>query len=145
MSMYRIIGADGRQYGPATADQVRQWFAEGRATAQTMAQVDGGQWQPLGTFPEFAGAGGVPPIATAPPPVIGANLKSRIAAGLLGVFIGGLGIHRFYLGYTGIGVAQILVTFVTCGMGSLWGFIEGICILASAAITTDAEGRPLRD
>jgi TM2 domain-containing membrane protein YozV len=145
MSMYRIIGADGRQYGPATADQIRQWLAEGRATAQTMAQADGGQWQALGAFPEFAGASSAPPIAAAPPPVIGSNLKSRIAAGLLGVFIGGLGIHRFYLGYTSIGVAQILVTFFTCGMGSLWGFIEGICILASAAITTDAEGRPMRD
>ncbi|MBM3887992.1 MAG: TM2 domain-containing protein [Verrucomicrobia bacterium] len=111
-----------------------------------MAQADGGPWQSLGTFPEFvAASGSAPPLATAPPVVGGANLKSRIAAGLLGIFIGGLGIHRFYLGYTGIGVAQILVTFVTCGLGSLWGFIEGICILASAAITTDAEGRPLRD
>lgn len=72
--------------------------------------------------------------------------KSKMAAGLLGIFLGGLGIHRFYLGYTGIGVLQILVTLVTCGIGSLWGFIEGILYLTgSNGFTTDASGRPLRD
>ncbi len=68
--------------------------------------------------------------------------RSRLAAGLLGVFLGGLGVHRFYLGYTGIGVAQLLLTFVTCGIASLWGFIEGILILCGA-MDRDADGRPL--
>lgn len=68
--------------------------------------------------------------------------KSKIAAGLLGVFLGGFGIHNFYLGYTSKGVAQIHVTIVTCGIGSLWGFIEGIMILAGS-INTDADGNPL--
>ncbi len=72
--------------------------------------------------------------------------KSRLAAGLLGIFVGGFGVHRFYLGYTQIGIIQILVTVFTCGLGSLWGFVEGIMILARAeAFNTDAEGRPLRD
>ena len=71
--------------------------------------------------------------------------KSRITAGLLGIFLGGFGVHRFYLGYSGIGVAQIFVTIFTCGIGSLWGFIEGIMILANSGITTDAQGRPLRE
>lgn len=70
--------------------------------------------------------------------------KSRIAAGLLGIFVGGLGIHRFYLGHVGIGVLQIVVTFITCGAGALWGFIEGIMILAGA-INHDALGRPLSE
>tara|TARA_X000001036_G_C20422456_1_gene701748 strand:+ start:73 stop:474 length:402 start_codon:yes stop_codon:yes gene_type:complete len=69
--------------------------------------------------------------------------KSKMTAGLLGIFLGSLGIHRFYLGYTGIGVAQICVTLFTCGFGSLWGFIEGILILAGSSITTDASGKPL--
>ncbi len=72
------------------------------------------------------------------------NAKSKLVAGLLGIFIGSLGIHRFYLGYIGIGVAQIIVTFVTCGIGSLWGFIEGILIL-TGNINTDADGKPLVD
>lgn len=71
--------------------------------------------------------------------------KSRLVAGILGLLLGSLGIHRFYLGYTGIGIAQIVVTFVTCGIGSLWGFIEGILILCNTTITTDANGVPLKE
>jgi TM2 domain-containing membrane protein YozV len=76
--------------------------------------------------------------------------KSRLVAGLLGVFLGGLGIHRFYLGYTTIGIVQILLTvFVgifTFGLVALWGFIEGIMIFAGASyFRNDATGIPLRD
>ena len=72
--------------------------------------------------------------------------KSKIVAGLLGIFLGGFGVHRFYLGYTKIGVIQIIVTIVTCGIGSLWGFVEGILYLVGAGnYTTDATGRPLRE
>jgi TM2 domain-containing membrane protein YozV len=71
--------------------------------------------------------------------------KSKIVAGILGILLGSLGIHRFYLGYTGIGIAQIAVTILTCGIGAIWGFIEGILILVGSGITTDADGRPLSD
>ena len=54
--------------------------------------------------------------------------KSRMAAGLLGIFCGGIGLHNFYLGFNSRGVTQILVTFFTCGIGAFWGFIEGIMI-----------------
>ena len=55
--MYKIIGADGREYGPITADQLRNWIAEGRATAQTRAQAEGSaQWKPLAEYLEFATA-----------------------------------------------------------------------------------------
>ena len=70
--------------------------------------------------------------------------KSRLLAGLLGIFLGGWGIHNFYLGFTGKGIAQIIVTIVTCGIGSLWGFVEGILIL-TGSINTDAQGIPLKD
>ncbi|MCD7811630.1 MAG: TM2 domain-containing protein [Ruminococcus sp.] len=69
--------------------------------------------------------------------------KSKLAAGLLGIFLGGWGIHRFYLGYTKIGIIQIIVTICTCGIGSLWGLIEGILILCGSTITTDVNGTPL--
>lgn len=53
--MYKIIGADGRQYGPIDADQLRRWIVEGRANALTHVLVDGAlEWKPLGTLPEFA-------------------------------------------------------------------------------------------
>ncbi|WP_253908513.1 NINE protein, partial [Arthrobacter sp. H41] len=72
--------------------------------------------------------------------------KSRLVAGLLGILLGSLGIHRFYLGYTTIGVVQIIVTFVTFGFGALWGFIEGILILVGAqTFSRDARGIPLKE
>jgi TM2 domain-containing membrane protein YozV len=67
-----------------------------------------------------------------------------MAAGLLGIFLGGIGVHSFYLGDNKKGVLQIVVTVLTCGFGSLWGFIEGIMILAGS-IKTDAQGRPLAE
>ncbi|MER2134762.1 MAG: NINE protein [Arthrobacter sp.] len=72
--------------------------------------------------------------------------KSRLAAGLLGIFLGGLGIHRFYLGYTTLGIVQLLVTVFTFGLGAIWGFVEGIMILAGAQpFRVDARGVPLRE
>ncbi len=83
------------------------------------------------------------------PPAVGPDgrpLKSKMTAGLLGIFLGSIGVHRFYLGYAGIGIAQIVVTFATCGIGAIWGLIEGIMILTgSPSFSTDAEGRPLTD
>ena len=70
------------------------------------------------------------------------NAKSKMAAGLLGIFLGAWGIHNFYLGNTTRGIIQIVVTLVTCGCGGLWGFIEGIMILCGS-ISTDANGNPL--
>ena len=70
--------------------------------------------------------------------------KSKLAAGLFGILLGGLGIHRFYLGYVGIGIAQIVVTFVTLGFGAIWGFIEGILIL-TGSMNQDAKGQVLKD
>jgi TM2 domain-containing membrane protein YozV len=75
--------------------------------------------------------------------------KSKIAAGLLGIFLGALGIHRFYLGYTKIGIIQLVLAIVlsTFGLGflALWGVIEGIMILVGAVyFQRDAHGVPLR-
>ena len=68
--------------------------------------------------------------------------RSKLVAGLLGIFVGGFGIHNFYLGNISMGVIQIVVTLLTCGVGSIWGFIEGILILCDK-ITRDGDGNPL--
>ena len=53
--MYRVIGIDGQQYGPITAEQVRRWLTENRVNSQTLAQLEGTQdWKPLSSFAEFA-------------------------------------------------------------------------------------------
>lgn len=74
--------------------------------------------------------------------------KSKLAAGLFGIFLGVFGVHRFYLGHIGIGVAQLLITVLSCGLLSwatfIWGLIEGILIL-SGSINKDAKGVPLRE
>lgn len=74
--------------------------------------------------------------------------KSKMAAGLLGIFLGSLGVHNFYLGYTGKGVAQLLISVLSCGIlalvSEIWGLVEGIMIL-TGSITTDANGNPLND
>jgi len=76
--LYCMIGGDGKEYGPATADQIRRWIAEGRANAYTPARLAGDEgpeaWRPLGERPEFAealrAAGEAP--APEPPPLEGA-------------------------------------------------------------------------
>lgn len=65
--------------------------------------------------------------------------KSKLVAGLLQLFIGGLGIGRFYTGHTGIAIAQLL----TCGGCGIWALIDGILMLTGHV--RDAQGRPLRD
>lgn len=74
--------------------------------------------------------------------------KSKMAAGLLGIFLGSLGIHNFYLGYTGKALAQLLISILSCGVlaavSGIWGIIEGIMIL-TGSINTDGKGVPLKD
>lgn len=76
--------------------------------------------------------------------------KSKMAAGLLGIFLGGLGVHNFYLGYTTKAVIQLVVSLVggiiTLGLAALameiWGLVEGIMIL-TGKINVDGKGMPL--
>lgn len=78
--------------------------------------------------------------------------KSKLAAGLLALFLGSFGIHNFYLGYTGKAVGQLVGSLVggviTCGVATagiaIWAVVEGILIL-SGVINTDANGVPLKD
>jgi hypothetical protein len=66
--------------------------------------------------------------------------KSKLVAGLLQLFLGTFGIGRFYLGYTGLGVAMLLVSWLTCG---IWPLIDAILIFLGRV--PDSDGRTLRD
>ncbi len=77
------------------------------------------------------------------PVVNPAEQKSKLTAGLLGIFLGGFGVHNFSLGYTGKAIAQIVLSFCF-GIGAIWGLIEGIMIL-TGSINKDAKGVPLKD
>ena len=64
--MYKIIGADGREYGPIAAEVLRQWIAEGRADARTRVLAEGAaEWKTLAELPEFS-----PLLAGAPTPAL---------------------------------------------------------------------------
>lgn len=149
--MYKIIGADGQQYGPVSAEQVRRWIAENRVNGQTLVQAeDATEWKPLSTFAEFAGdlkpaapppiGGTMPPTGATPLSPASSRASSKIAAGVCGILLGALGIHKFILGYTGAGLIMLLVTLVggvlTCGLAAavmhLIGLIEGIIYLAKS-------------
>ena len=78
----------------------------------------------------------------------GVQAKSKLVAGLLGILLGALGVHNFYLGYNNKGVAQLLITVLSCGVlsfvSAIWGLIEGIEVL-TGTINVDADGNPLGD
>lgn len=107
---------------------------------------------PPGAYPPPAGQ--YPPAYVDPAapfgrhPLTGEPLseKSKMIAGLLqliGLF-GLVGIGRIYLGYTTLGVVQLLVGLVTCGIGAVvWGIIDAVLLFTDKV--RDPEGRPLRD
>ncbi len=142
--MYKITGTDGRQYGPVSADQIRQWLAQNRVNMQTLALAEGAiDWKPLSLFPEFASE-----LKPAPPamPSYGSNPRAsnKIAAGILGILLGCFGVHKFILGYTTAGLIMLLVSIlapvVTCftfgvagtAVMSIIGLIEGIIYLCKS-------------
>lgn len=97
-------------------------------------------------------------VPLAPLPTASGEQKSKMAAGLLGIFLGGFGIHNFYLGFESRALVQLLVSIFgivlsvfTCGVTALattgmavWGLVEGILIL-TGSVKTDAKGMPLKD
>jgi TM2 domain-containing membrane protein YozV len=71
--------------------------------------------------------------------------KSKTTAGLLQLLslIGLGGIGRLYMGDIGVGIAQLLVGWFTCGVGLIWSIVDAVLILTDKV--NDSQGRPLRD
>ena len=113
--MFKILGSDGKEYGPVTAEVVREWIRERRATGQTRVQPDGNaEWITLSALPEFAAdlaANAAPPplpprLPTAPPASADTNSPPKTS---------GMAIASLVLGLTGF-----------CGITALIGMILGI-------------------
>ena len=67
--MFTIIGGDGKEYGPVSAEQMRSWVGDGRANLDSKAKKTGDeQWRRLGDFPEFNPSGTTQPPAENPAP-----------------------------------------------------------------------------
>ena len=132
--MYKIIGVDGKEYGPINGDQLRDWLRQGRVGPQTPVRPEaGGDWRPLSGYPEFNFAAATSPL----PPTYANRASNKIAAGVCGILLGAFGVHKFILGYTGTGIIMLLVSLVggivtcwlSCLVMALFGLIEGIIYL----------------
>ncbi len=97
--MYKVIGTDQKEYGPVSADQIRQWIAEGRVTSKTQLQAEGSTgWKPVAEFPEFAdalrdrvAAPAFAMSAAAGPPARTSRMAiTSLVLGILGLFSCGL-------------------------------------------------------
>ena len=169
--MYSVIGVDGQVYGPVDMETLRLWIAEGRVTrdsnmidpldgrvmragditllddlfpAQAVAAPPQFQQAPMNanlmrdpyTPSMYARPGSFP---TNTPP------KNMALAIVLAFFLGAFGIHRFYLGHTGTGVAMALITILTCGYGAIitgiWALVD-IVLIATGSLR-EPSGRPL--
>ncbi|HXG49175.1 MAG TPA: DUF4190 domain-containing protein [Methylomirabilota bacterium] len=108
--MYRLRAQNGQDYGPVDAATVRLWIKQRRADGRTLAQSDGGVWQPLALFPEFA-ADLTEPRPSRPPPLPRTQPPPRTSA---------LAIAALVAGSLG---------FCTVGIGSLAGVVLGVLAL----------------
>jgi hypothetical protein len=81
-TMYKIIGADKKEYGPVSADQLREWIQQGRVGAQTLTQAEGQtDWRPVGDLPEFAEI--LAAKSPAAPPPFASGSPSRVSSDIL--------------------------------------------------------------
>jgi uncharacterized RDD family membrane protein YckC len=119
--MFFIIGGDGKEYGPATVDQVRSWISAGRANLDTRAKALGTEeWRRLGDFVEFAGPAAPPPVLEAEPaaPQAGAPYAAPVGAFQVGssggqAELAGIGAR------TGAAVCNALIYFFSLMPGSM--------------------------
>ena len=86
--MYKIIGADQKEYGPVTVEQLRQWLAEGRINAQTQVLPEGAtEWKTLGVLPEFAAAAASPAPIMPTLPTPGAGAAEQVNGPAIGLIV----------------------------------------------------------
>ena len=125
--------------------------AQGQQGSPTIHQpYQPGGVQQFGIGPRQQGSS--TPYSQSPNPInklYGAKGRTKLVAALLAFLVGVLGIHRFYLGYTKIGIAMLAITvlgnFFLCGYGwvisGVWAVVDGIMILTDNL--KDADGQPL--
>jgi hypothetical protein len=125
VNTYRVLGADGKEYGPVSAEQIRQWIVERRLTSNSMLNTpDSTGWRPLTMFPEFAITLGA--VAPAPLPSTGAAIP-----------------HTNNAANWGLGLS--CASFVCCGCGvlSVLGIVFSCIGLSQANRDPQQTGKPI--
>lgn len=110
----------GAEQGPFTRTDLQSMALRGTLKGSTLIRMEGGNWFPASELPDLF------------------SDKDWLVALLLSIFLGGFGVDRFYLGYTGLGVAKLL-TLGGCG---IWTIID--IILIAVGQTKDSENLPLK-
>lgn len=94
--MYKVIGQDGKEYGPVPAEEVRNWIRQGRLSVQSKIRPETeGDWKVLGELPEFSDAVPLAPRPTVPlsvplPAKTSGLAIASLVLGVLGIFTLGL-------------------------------------------------------
>jgi TM2 domain-containing membrane protein YozV len=109
----------GNESGPLSPMDLRHMVSAGQVKPDTPVRADGGGWFPAGQLPGLFSS------------------KGWTTALILSVIVGQLGVDRFYLGYTGLGIIK-LITFGGCG---IWWLID--LILIATRKLPDSDGLPL--
>jgi TM2 domain-containing membrane protein YozV len=153
---------NGQQNGPYTVNQMKAMWQTGSINVGTQYwQVGMSGWQPLANIrhfievPNAQGNTGNPIVINqvnqnaaygfaAPPQAFMRSTKSRGVYIVLGLFLGCLGIHNFYAGYAGKGIAQLLITLFLGWFFGLGIFITGLWVLIEIIVVNrDAQGLPM--
>lgn len=151
MAVSWFVTANGIKKGPISESQVRSLIQEGSVTPTDFVWREGmDEWEPVGEYFPLANgisppgvAGMKPGMGTSSPtspygsaPHVSSSDSNRLAASLLAIFLGSLGIHKFYLGYTQAGVIMLLVSLVSCGIAApivgVIALIEGIIYISKS-------------
>lgn len=120
-----VSGDDGRRYRFGPAD----WAARGEPVVGADVDFEIDRDRALSLFP-LPSTGGLPAAAAHAPPVRRSD-RSKLAAALLAFLFGSLGLHRFYLGRTGSGLAMLILTITVVGLAiSLpWALVDTVRLL----------------
>lgn len=167
MYEWYYVGQFG-QLGPLSLEQMEELIDSGVIMRETYVWKRGmADWVLAGSLHEFStlltpttpppppsgppvrtsqprGQAGTVTSMSSPPPMhyqVYGSPSSRVLAGLLQILPG---VGRMYLGYLAIGVLQLVLTLLTCGIMILWSWVDGIVILAGG-VKTDGYGRALAD